>query len=202
MRMTRLVVGCALAVALVGCGGANAGTSAAHGHESGSAGAPTALPSAGEIQTGCGDSTGDTAPGAGTGAVDLTDVAMVSDSETLVLAFTFAGAVPARGDLVLAVQASSADGSTVRQLGIKVHDGQPNGAFIGDSSGAAPTQLNDAVHVADNAVHAAFPLSTVKDLGSSWKWYAAVGSAGGMQDLCPGGPDTTLDTIGSISFGE
>jgi hypothetical protein len=201
MQVTRLVVGCALVVALAGCGGGDAGTSAAHGHESGSAGAPTALPSSGEIETGCGDSTGDTAPGAGTGAVDLTDVAMVSDSDTVVLAFTFAGPVPARGDLVLAVEASSTDGGTVRQLGIKIHDGQPSGAFVGDSSGAAPTQLNDAVHIAENAVHAAFPLGTVRDLGGSWRWYAAVGSAGGIADLCPGGRDTTLDTIGSISVG-
>ena len=70
-----------------------------------------------------------------------------------------------------------------------------------NSSGAAPTQLNDAVHIAENAVHAAFPIGTVKDLGSSWKWYAAVGSSGGIADLCPGGPDTTLGTIGSISVG-
>jgi hypothetical protein len=200
--MTRLLLTCLLAVAVAGCGGATAGSAAAHdGHETGSAVAPTALPSAGEIQTGCADGTGDTAPAAGSGASDMTDVAMVSDSGTVVLAFTFAGPVPARGDLVLAVEATSQDGGTVRQLGIKVHDGQPQGAFIGNPSGAAPTQLTDAVHIADHAVHAAFPISSVKDLGSSWRWYAVVGSADGIQDLCPGGTDTTLGTIGAISVG-
>jgi hypothetical protein len=132
--------------------------------------------------------------------VDLTDVAMVSDGETVVLAFTFAGPVPARGDLVLAAEATNQDGGTVRQLGIKVHDGQPAGAFIGDSSGAAPTQLDDAVHIADQAVHAAFPISTIEGLGTPWRWYAVVGNADGIQDLCPGGRDTTLDTVGSISI--
>ncbi len=201
MQVTRLLVGCLVAVALAGCGGANAGSSPVHEEHEGSAAAPTALPSAGELQTGCGDSTGDTAPAAGVGAVDLTDVAMVSDTETVVLAFTFAGPVPTRGDLVLAVEATSQDGGTVRQLGIKIHDGQPQGAFIGNSSGAAPTQLSDAVHIVDNAVHAGFPISTVKDLGASWHWYAVVGSADGIQDLCPGGTDTTLGSIGSISVG-
>ena len=57
------------------------------------------------------------------------------------------------------------------------------------------------MHIAENAVHAAFPLSAIKDLGGSWQWYAAVGSADGIADLGPGGPDTTLDTIGSISVG-
>jgi hypothetical protein len=201
MRVTRLLFGCLFAVALAGCGGGAGSASVHDGHEPASAAAPTALPSAGEIQTGCADATGDTAPGAGSGASDMTDVAMVSDSETVVLAFTFAGTVPARGDLVLAVEATSQDGGTVRQLGIKIHDGQPQGAFIGNPSGAAPTQLSDAVHIADHAVHAAFPISTVKDLGSSWHWYAVIGSATGIQDLCPGGTDTTLDTIGAISVG-
>jgi len=202
MQVMRLVVGGLLAAALAGCGGATAGSAPVHdGHETGSASAPTALPSAGEVETDCGDATGDTAPAAGSGAVDLSDVAMVSDSDTVVLAFSFAGPVPTRGDLVLAVEATSQDGRTVRQLGIKIHDGQPQGAFIGNASAAAPTQLDDAVHIADNAVHAGFPISTVKDLGASWHWYAVVGSADGIQDLCPGGTDTTLDTIGAISVG-
>jgi hypothetical protein len=200
MRVSRLFVCALLAGALAGCGGTNAGSASAHDeHEPDSAVAPTALPSSGEMQTGCTDSTGDTAPAAGSGAVDISAVDMVSDGTTVVLAFSLAGPVPAKGDLVLGVEATSQDGGTVRQLGIKLHDGQPQGAFVGDATGTAPTQLNDAVHIADRAVHAGFPISTVKELGSSWHWYAVVGSATGIQDLCPGGPDTTLGTIGSIS---
>jgi hypothetical protein len=202
MRVTRHVLGCLLAAVLAGCGGADAGSAPVHdGHETVPAAAPTALPSAGEIQTGCADGTGDTSPAAGAGAADLSDVALVSDGQTVVLAFTFAGAVPAHGDLVLAVEATSQGGGTVSQLGIKIHDGQPQGAFIGNPSGEAPTQLSDVVHIAGNAVHAGFPISTVTDLGTSWRWYAVVGSGDGIQDLCPGGTDTTLGTIGSISVG-
>ena len=130
MRVTRIVVGGLLAVALAGCAGADVGTAPAHdSHPSNSAGAPTVLPSAGELQTGCGDSTGDTAPAAGAGG-GRTDVAMVSDGDTVVLAYSFAGPVPTRGDLVLAVERDKQRRRhRVEQLGIKIHDGQPAGAY-------------------------------------------------------------------------
>jgi len=188
------LLGLVLAAALSGC----AGDPESHGHsgqQSAPLAAPTGLPVDGTFHTSCTDEVADT------GGVDGTGVIMVGQGDQLVVAFSFAEALPDHGTLSMAVQAQSRAGNAVLLLGIQLRDGSSPEAYVGTAEGGDPIRLDNAVHVADREVHAAFPLSSLKSLGPSWTWHSIVRGPEAGDDFCPGGADVTLSTVGSISVG-
>ncbi len=191
----RCLLSLILAVLLCGCAGA---TSEQHGHgddRQASLAAPTGLPVDGTFHTSCTDD------GADAGGVDSTGVIMVGQGDQLVVAFSFANALPDRGTLSMAVEARSRDGNAVLYLGIQLRDGSAPEAYVATAADGDPVRLDDAVHVADRGVHAAFPLSSLESLGSAWSWHSIVRGSESGDDFCPGGADVTLSTVGSISVG-
>jgi hypothetical protein len=178
---------CLIGSALTGCGSADAS-----GVNAGAA-APIALPVTGELDTRCADPTSDTA------GVNVTDVALVSQDDQLIVAFTFNVPVSTLSELILTIEAHSEDGTVARQLGIQVFNGRPVASFIATSPDSEPTRLYDTVHVINNEVHAAFPLDTLTTLGPRWNWFAMAGDTESVNDYCPGAASTDLDNITPIS---
>jgi hypothetical protein len=198
MRTRRSQAVLCIVLFLLGPGLAGCGFEVASASPRGSAplgSAPTALPSTGALDTRCTDSSGDTA------GIDVTNIAMVSQDDQLVVAFAFTSLVPTEGAVILTIEAHSQDGKVQRHLGIQVLNGKPVASFVATSPSSEPTRLYDAVHVADGEVHAAFPVEAVKALGPKWNWFAMVGGLDSVDDFCPGGAGATLDSIRSVSVG-
>ena len=167
-RHRRQVLGiavCVVSVVLAACGSADASSAGPAGS------APTALPITGDLDTRCSDPTGD-APG-----IDVVNVALVSDDEMLVVAYSFSAPVSTLGALILTIEAHSQDGSAQLQLGVQVFNGRPAASFIATSPTAEPAAQYDKVHVVDRDVHAAFPAEAIAALGPRWFWFAMVGGA-------------------------
>jgi hypothetical protein len=177
---------CLLGPAFGACGNASSDASAVGS-------APTALPANGDLDTRCTDGNGDTA------GIDLSSVALVSQDDQLVVAFAFSSGVPNHGAAILTIQAGSQDGSASHQLGIQLLEGKPAASFVATSPTSSPTRLYDAVHVADGQVHAAFPAAAVTDLGPKWNWFAMAGGVDAVDDFCPGGAGTTLNTVTAVA---
>ena len=180
---------CLISTTLAGCG--SAGASSAGRVDS----APTALPVTGDLDTRCADSTGDT-PG-----VDVTDVALVSQDDQLIVAYTFNAPVSTLGTLILTVEAHSQDGTGQRQLGVQVVNGRPVASFVATSPTSEPTRQFDNVHVIDHDIHAAFPADSITALGPRWIWFAMVGGADSIDDYCPGAAGTSPDNLTPITVG-
>ena len=191
-RHRRQVLGiavCVVSVVLAACGSADASSAGPAGS------APTALPITGDLNTRCSDPTGD-APG-----IDVVNVALVSDDEMLVVAYSFSAPVSTLGALILTIEAHSQDGSAQLQLGVQLFNGRPAASFIATSPTAEPAAQYDNVHVVDRDVHAAFPAEAIAALGPRWFWFAMVGGADSIDDYCPGGAGTSLDNLVPISVG-
>ena len=155
----------------------------------------TAVPVTGELDTRCTDPTGDT------DLVNIADVALVSQDDQLIVAFTFTRPVAALNEVILTIEAHSKNGLVERQLGIQLFNGRPVAAFIATSPDGEPTRLYDTVHVVNNEVHATFPLHTIKELGHRWSWFAMAGNTESVNDFCPGTADADLSNVTSISVG-
>lgn len=163
-----------------------AGSPAAPPVDSGAA--PTALPSAGELQTSCADALDD-----GVGA-DLAGVWLVRQGDTLVAEFTFV-APPVSGAAFLTVELRTAGGAVARQLGVELDGTRPVAAYVATSPTDPVQRLDGAVHVQGADVHAAFPADVLDDLAPGWGWVASVSSETALQDTCPGaatGPITPV----------
>lgn len=189
MRMTRwawLTAAVLCGSTLSGCAGPDLNVAAS---------GPTAVPADGDLGSRCDDILGDAAPD------DIAAVAMARDDAYLVVGFAFAaGDLPA-GEVFLTVEARSRDGRTARQLGIELDDGRAVAAYVSTSPTAEARRLDDAVHVADGEVHAAFPLAYVRDLGTGWSWHAMAGTGATPDDYCPGGAGTTSQDVASVVVG-
>jgi hypothetical protein len=144
--------------------------------------APTALPTAPDLDTRCGDPLDD-----GTGGIDLAGVELLRQGDVLAAGFVLTTPPVGSDPLYLAVQLHSADGAVVHQLGIELAGSQPVAAYVGMTPDAGLQRLDGTVHVEGAEVHAAFPASVLDDLGAHWTWSAAAGDgAGDVTDTCPG----------------
>ena len=180
---------CVVSMVLAACGSADASSAGSTGS------APTALPITGELDTRCADSTGDS-PG-----IDVVNVALVSQDDQVIVAFSFSAPVSTLGAVILTVEAHSQDGSAQRQLGVQVFNGRPVASFVATAPTAEPTRQFDNVHVDGGDVHAAFPAEAIQALGPRWFWFAMIGGADSIDDYCPGGAGTSLDNLVPITVG-
>ena len=180
---------CLIGATLAGCGSAGASSAGPKGS------APTALPATGDLDTRCSDPIGDTS------GIDVADVALVSQDDQVIVAYTFSAPVSTLGTLILTIEAHSQDGRAQRQLGVQVRSGRPVASFVATSPTVEPTRQYDNVHVDDREVHAAFPVATIEALGPKWIWFAMVGGADSIDDYCPGVAGTSLDTLTPIAVG-
>lgn len=127
----------------------------------------------------CTDATGDGGP------LDLTKVELLEGGEGLRATFGLAAPLDtASGSAQLSVMASSQDGNTARQLGVKWVDGESN-VFVFDIGSAKNEYVQVPPVVAGSSVQVTFPRSAITGLGSTWKWHAAASSEGTDVDACP-----------------
>lgn len=191
-RPTICLLVATLLATLSGCGGADKPQTAAApsaapqspSAESQPSPAPTVeqSPSPEPVAAGahaCTDKAGDAK-----GPLDLRTVKLSQAGDQLLVTWTTSTAPPQQGTVLWSVNVSSADGSTSRQLGLKILDGSVIGHFVFDNGTAQQDNVSSAAMPGRSST-ADFPLSAVSDLGAGAKWRAGVNVAGDDSDACP-----------------
>jgi hypothetical protein len=135
------------------------------------AGAPTALPAAGQAFVVCSDSAGDG------GAADLLSISAVNAEQQVFLAFAFAAPM-ASGTATMTLLSSSPQ----RQIRIGLRDGKPVVVeMVTANSTATAAQPDEVVHVAGADVHVVLPDMMMPREARGWR---AVITAGSARDVC------------------
>lgn len=129
--------------------------------------------------TACPDTEGDS-----TGVLDLTNVELDSSNDIVAVTFEWSGTVPQSGSVLWVATVSAADGSTSRQLGYKIVDGEKSAHFVFDLGSATQDNLEGDVRLEAQTLVADFPTSAVNDLGEGWTWRAALNVDGIDVDTC------------------
>lgn len=144
---------------------------------------PSATPSQAALKAAaCTDAKGD-----GDGA-DLRKVTLRKVDQEIVAVFTTAKPVPAKGTVLWALTAASADGEDVIQLGAKYLNGKQVAHYAFRTAQAKQENFAGIVAVSGAKMTTRFPASVVGDLGNGAKWHAALNVAGKDLDECPNQP--------------
>jgi hypothetical protein len=118
-------------------------------------------------------------------ALDLTTTKLAGNASEMTATFTTTEPMPSKGTTLYSVTAWSQDGNTGYQFGVKYDDRQQVSHFVFDNVDMTQANLSSDVVAKGHTVQASFPMSTLKGLGTPFKWSADLNVAGNDVDTCP-----------------